>query len=99
MALLRLLATPIRRIIRFPLFQFAAVVFIVLLLQAADEHSLFGLIFDQLDQLVAATVLLCSTLFLVKSVTRSGLPLFFTVAYVYLTLTLFYFFFASSCVA
>ena len=63
MALLRLLAAPIRRLIRFPLFQFAAVVVIVFLLQAADEHSFFGWIFDQLDQLVAATVLLCSNLF------------------------------------
>ena len=92
MALLRLLAAPIRRVIRFPLFQFAAVVVIVLLLQAADEHSLFGWIFDQLDQLVAATVLLCSNLFPVKSVTRSGLTLFFTVTYVYLALALILFF-------
>ena len=88
MALLRLLAAPIRRLIRFPLFQFAAVVVIVFLLQAADEHSFFGWIFDQLDQLVAATVLLCSNLFSVKSVTRSGLTLFLTVAYVYLALAL-----------
>jgi hypothetical protein len=88
MALLRLVAAPIRRVIRFPLFQFAVVVLIVLLLQTADEHSLFGWIFDQLDQLVAATVLLCSSLFSVKSITRSGLTLFFTVAYVYLALAL-----------
>lgn len=86
MALLRLLAAPIRRIIRFPLFQFAAVVAIVLLLQAADEYSFLGWIFDRLDQLVATTVLLCSNLFTVKSFTRSGLTVFLTVAYVYLAL-------------
>jgi hypothetical protein len=86
MALLRLLAAPIRRIIRFPLFQFAAVVAIVLLLQAADDQSFLGWIFDRLDQLVAATVLLCSNLFTVKSFTRSGLTVFLTVAYVYLAL-------------
>jgi hypothetical protein len=91
MTLLRLLAAPIRRIIRFPLVQFAVVVVIVFLLQAADEHSVFGWIFDQLDHLVAATVVLCSNLFSVKSFTRSGLTLFLTVAYVYLALALAFF--------
>jgi hypothetical protein len=86
MALLKLLAAPVRRLPRFPLFQFIAVVAIVFLLQAADEHSLFGWIFDQLDHLVAATVLLCSNLFSVKSFTRSGLTIFLTVAYMYLAL-------------
>ena len=88
MALFKLLAVPIRRIIRFSLVQFAAVVIIVLSLQAADEHSFFGWIFDQLDQLVVATVLMCSNLFSVKSFTRSGLTFFLTVAYVYLALAL-----------
>jgi hypothetical protein len=88
MALLRLLVAPVRRLIRFPLIQFIAVVVIVLLLQAADEHSLFGWIFDQIDYLVAATVLLCSNLFSVKSFTRSGLTIFLTVAYVYLALAI-----------
>jgi hypothetical protein len=88
MALLRLLVAPVRWLIRFPLIQLIAVVVIVLLLQAADEHSLFGWIFDQLDRLVAATVLLCSNLFSVKSFTRSGLTIFLTVAYVYLALAI-----------
>jgi hypothetical protein len=57
-------------------------------LQAVDEHSFFGWIFDQLDHLVAATVLLCSNLFSVKSFTRSGLTIFLTVAYVYLALAI-----------
>jgi hypothetical protein len=86
MALLRLLAGPVRRLVRFPLFQFLVVVVIVFALQAADEHSLFGWIFDQLDHLVAATVVLCSNLFSVKSFTRSGLTIFLTVAYVYVAL-------------
>jgi hypothetical protein len=88
MALLRLLAAPIRRIIRFPLVQFTVVVIIVFLLQAADEHSFFGRIFEKLDQLVEATVLFCSNLFSVKSFTRSGPTLFLTVAYVYLALAI-----------
>src|ERR1700674_5077748 len=86
MGLFKLIASAIRRIVRFPLFQFAVVVAIVLFLQAADEHSLFGLMFDELDQAVAATVSLCSNLFSVKSFTRSGLTLFLTVAYVYVAL-------------
>ena len=88
MALLRLLAAPVRRLIRFPLFQLIAVIVIVFLLQAADEHTLFGGIFGQLDRLVAATVELCSNLFSVKSFTRSGLTIFLTVAYVYVALAL-----------
>ena len=88
MALLRLLAAPIRRLIRFPLVQFIAVVAIVLLLQAADEHSFFGWIFDRLDRSVAITVSLCSNLFSVKSFTRSGLTIFLTVAYLYLALAI-----------
>jgi hypothetical protein len=84
----KLMASAIRRIVRFPLFQFAVVVAIVLLLQAADEHSLVGWISDELDQAVAATVSLCSNLFSVKSFTRSGLTLFLTVAYVYVALAI-----------
>jgi hypothetical protein len=64
------------------------VVAIVLFLQAADEQSLFGWIFDELDRAVAATVSLCSNLFSVKSFTRSGLTLFLTVAYVYVAIAI-----------
>jgi len=88
MGLFKLIASTIRRIVRFPLFQFAVVVAIVLFLQAADEHALFGWMFDELDQAVAATVSLCSNLFSVKSFTRSGLTLFLTVAYVYVALAI-----------
>ena len=37
MGMIRLLAAPIRSIVRFPLFQLAVVVGIILLLQAADD--------------------------------------------------------------
>jgi hypothetical protein len=86
MAIVRLLAASFRRIIRLPLVQFALVIAIVLFLQAADEHSFPGRVFDQLDRLVEATVQLCSSLFSVKSVTRSALTLFFSIAYTYLAM-------------
>jgi hypothetical protein len=73
MGLIRLLAAPIRTIVRFPLFQLAFVVAIILLLQAADLNSTLGQIFNGLDKLVDATVRLFSQLFDVKSFTRSGL--------------------------
>ena len=38
MGVIKLLAAPVRSIVRFPLFQFAVVVAIILLLQAADEN-------------------------------------------------------------
>lgn len=69
---------------RFPLFQFGAVVIIILVLQAADENSLLGQIFNVLDQVVEATVKLCSELFKVKAFTGSGLTLGLMIAYVYL---------------
>ena len=38
MGLIRLIAAPIRRIVRFPLFQLAVVVAVILFLQAADDQ-------------------------------------------------------------
>jgi hypothetical protein len=84
MGMIRLLAAPIRTIVRFPLFQLAFVVAIILLLQAADDNSTFGRIFNGLDKLVDATVRLFSALFDVKSFTRSGLTAGLMIAYVYL---------------
>jgi hypothetical protein len=84
MGLIRLLAAPIRTIVRFPLFQLAFVVAIILLLQAADLNSTFGQIFNGLDKLVDATVRLFSQLIDVKSFTRSGLTAGLMIAYVYL---------------
>jgi hypothetical protein len=81
---IRLLAAPIRSIVRFPLFQLAVVVTIILFLQAANDNSTFGQVFHALDELVDATVKLFSELFQVKSFTRSGLTAGLMIAYVYL---------------
>jgi hypothetical protein len=84
MGLIRLIVAPIRSIVRFPLFQLGVVVAIILFLQAADDNSLFGHIFNALDKLVDASVRLFSELFEVKSFTRSGLTAGLMIAYVYL---------------
>jgi hypothetical protein len=84
MGMIRLLTAPIRSIVRSPLFQLAVVVAIILLLQAADDHSLAGQIFNGLDRLVDATLTLLSGLFRVKSFTRSGLTAGLMIAYVFL---------------
>ena len=84
MGVIKLLAAPVRGIVGFPLFQFAVVVAIILLLQAADDKSVFGQIFSGLDKLVDATVRLCSAIFDVKSFTKSWLISGFMIAYVYL---------------
>jgi hypothetical protein len=84
MGAIRLLAAPIRAIVRFPLFQLAVVLAIILVLQAADDNSLAGRIFSALDQLVDASVRLFSELFAVKSFTRSGLTAGLMIGYVYL---------------
>lgn len=84
MGIIRLLAAPIRTIVRFPLVQLAFVVAIILLLQAADDNSTFGQIFNGMDKLVDATVRLFSELFYVKSFTRSGLTAGLMIGYVYL---------------
>ena len=81
---IRLLAAPIRSIVRFPLFQLAVVVAIILFLQAANDNSTLGQIFHALEELVDATVKLFSELFQVKSFTRSGLTAGLMIAYVYL---------------
>jgi len=81
---IRLLAAPIRSIVRFPLFQLAVVVTIILFLQAANDNTTLGQIFHALDELVDATVKLFSELFQVKSFTRSGLTAGLMIAYVYL---------------
>ncbi|MGH9808668.1 MAG: hypothetical protein ACRD9W_15725, partial [Terriglobia bacterium] len=51
MGMIRLLAAPIRSIVRFPLFQLAFVLAIILLLQAASDSSAFGQLFSGLDNL------------------------------------------------
>jgi len=81
---LRLLAAPIGRIIRFPPFQLLVVVVIILFLQAADDKSIAGQAFNILDRLVDASVRLSSGLFQVKSFTKSGLTAGLMIGYVYL---------------
>src|SRR5271169_1499604 len=84
MGMIKLLVAPIRSIVRFPLFQLAVVVAIILFLQAADDNTVAGKIFDGLDKLGNASVQLFSRLFAVKSFTRSGLTAGLMIGYVYL---------------
>jgi len=84
MGMIKLLFAPIRAIARFPLFQFAVVVVVILFLQAADENSTLGQIFDGLDKLVDSTVTFLSAIITVKSFTKSWLTSGFMIAYVYL---------------
>jgi hypothetical protein len=84
MGMIKLLFAPIRRIVRFPLFQLAIVVAVILFLQSANENSAFGQIFNGLDKLVDATVTFFSAIFAVKSFTKSWLTSGFMIAYVYL---------------
>ncbi len=84
MALIKLLAAPIRRMVNFPLFQLIAAIAVILLLQAADSRSVFGGIFSALDLLVDFTVRLCASIFEVKSFTKSWLTTGFMIAYVYI---------------
>ena len=57
---------------------------VITLLQAADDRSAFGQIFNGLDKLVDSTVRLVSAIFNVKSFTKSWLTSGFMIAYVYL---------------
>jgi hypothetical protein len=82
--MIKLILAPIRSIVRFPLLQFAIVIGAILWLQAADDGSIFGQIFNGLDKLVDGTVKLCSAVFTVKSFTKSWLISGFMIAYVYL---------------
>src|ERR1700730_18176772 len=84
MGMIKLLSAPIRSIVRFPLFQLAIVVAVILFLQSADENSAFGQMFNGLDKLVDATVTFFSAIFTVKSFTKSWLTSGFMIAYVYL---------------
>lgn len=75
---------PFRAVIRFPLVQFAAVILVIFLLQAADDNSILGRIFEGLDKLTDQTVQWASVVFTVKSFTKSWLTFGFMIAYVYL---------------
>lgn len=84
MGLIKQITAPIRSIVRFPLFQLAIVVGVILFLQAADETSAFGRIFSGLDKLVEATVQLFAAVFNVRSFTKSWLTSGFWIGYVFL---------------
>src|SRR6185369_1133785 len=92
MGMIKLLAAPIRSIVRFPLVQLAVVVAVILLLQAAEDKSALGQIFNGLDKLVESTVGLFSAVFNVKSFTKSWLTSSFWIGYVYLACLLILFF-------
>jgi hypothetical protein len=82
--MIKLILAPLRSIVRFPLLQLAIVIGVILWLQAADDRSIFGQIFNGLDKLVDATVQLFSVVFTVKSFTKSWLISGFMIVYVYL---------------
>ena len=63
MGTIKHMTAPFRSIVRFPLFQLAIVVALILFLQAADPASALGRIFTGLDRLVSATVELFANLF------------------------------------
>jgi hypothetical protein len=81
---IKLLTAPIKSIVSFPLFQLAVVVAVILFLQAGDDNSARGQMFNGLDKLVESTVGLVAATFNVKSFTRSWLTTGFWIAYVYL---------------
>jgi hypothetical protein len=83
MGMIKHITAPIRSIVRFPLFQLAVVVAVILFLQAADATSAFGRIFSGLDKLVDATVQLFAAVFNVRSFTKSWLTSGFWIGYVY----------------
>jgi hypothetical protein len=82
--MIKLILAPIRSIVRFPLFQLAVVIGVILWLQAADDRSMFGQLFNGLDKLVDSTVQLVSAIFTIKSFTKAWLVSGFMIAYVYL---------------
>ena len=84
MGMIKHITAPIRSIVRFPLFQLAVVVAVILFLQAADPASAFGRIFGGLDRLVGATVDAVGVVFNVRSFTKSWLTSGFWIGYVYL---------------
>ena len=82
--MIKLLVAPVRSIVRFPLFQLAVVVAVILFLQAGNDNSARGQMFNGLDKLVESTVGLFSAVFNVKSFTKTWLATGFWIAYVYL---------------
>jgi hypothetical protein len=88
MTLIKLLATPVRRLVNFSLVQFCVVIAIIFLLQAAADNSIFGEMFSGLDKLVSATITLVANAMEVKSFTRSLLTFGLMIIYVYIAFLL-----------
>jgi hypothetical protein len=86
--MIKLLSAPIRKLLRFPLVQFAIVVFLILVMQAADEQTALGKVFNALDKIVDDSVRTTSAIFTVKSFTKSWLTFGFMIGYVYLAIWL-----------
>jgi len=84
MGIIRHLTAPLRGIVRFPLFQLAVVIVLILWLQSAEETSPFGRIFSGLDGLVDASVRSVAAVLNVRAFTKSWLTTGFWIAYVYL---------------
>src|SRR5664280_2938977 len=84
MGMIKQITAPVRSLVRFPLFQLAVVVALILFLQAADATSALGRIFTGLDKLVGATVDVFAAVFNVRSFTKSWLTSGFWIGYVYL---------------
>lgn len=84
MGLIKHMTAPVRSLLRFPLFQLAVVVALILFLQSAEPTSAFGRVFTGLDRLVGATVDLFAALFNVRSFTKTWLTSGFWIGYVYL---------------
>jgi hypothetical protein len=80
----KLISAPIRSLVRFPLVQLTVAIGLILWLQAADDQSMRGQVFNGLDKLVESTVQMVAAVFTVKSFTRSWLTFGFMIAYVYL---------------
>ena len=74
MGIIKQITAPVRSLVRFPLFQLAIVVALILFLQAADPASVSGRIFTGLDRLVGATVDGFAAVFDVRSFAKYGSP-------------------------
>jgi hypothetical protein len=82
--MIKLLSAPFQKLLRFPLFQFAIVIFLILVMQAADERTVLGEAFNALDKIVDSSVGAASAIFTVKSFTKSWLTFGLMIGYVYL---------------
>jgi hypothetical protein len=82
--MIKVLSTPVRWLLRFPLVQLAVVIFLILVMQAADDRTALGEAFGALDRLVDSSIGAVSALFTVKSFTKSWLTFGFMIGYVYL---------------